>query len=142
MAEVSVSVSLNEAALRGLAETQVAEAQQRAAARVRDLAKAEITAAGRVGVGDMRDMIDAETVVEGTTVRSRVTARAKHSVYQHRGTGIHGPSGQPIVPRRAKVLRFKPKGAQTFVFAREVEGVEPLPFLTNALARLDLSAWT
>jgi hypothetical protein len=37
------------------------------------------------------------------------------------GTGIYGPKGAPITPKRAKVLRFE-VGGQT-VFARSVKGM-------------------
>lgn len=51
----------------------------------------------------------------------------------HDGTGIYGPHHQPIRPKRAKFLRFKPRGSGRYVFAKQVKGMAPNPFLRNAL---------
>lgn len=48
--------------------------------------------------------------------------------FQHQGTRAHGP-------RRARAMRFKPKGSARVVFATWVEGVDPDPYLVNALKR-------
>lgn len=137
MAQVTATFRLDSAALRGFVGTAVVGAVTQAAGRTRDYAKAEISTAGRIDTGQMRNGIVAETaVVNGDTVSARVKATAAHSAYQHEGTGLYGPRGAPIVARRARVLRFRPKGGSAFVFAREVAGVKPLPFLTLALERL------
>lgn len=46
--------------------------------------------------------------------------------FQHQGTRAHGP-------KRARAMRFRPKGESGWVFARWVRGVEPDPYLVTAL---------
>lgn len=134
---MNVTVNVDEGAVRAWIEQEVAGGVLAAAGRVRDMAKAVITADGRVDTGQMRNTIVAEVNrTEGNTVVGRVTAESEHAVYQHEGTA------QEIVPRRARVLRFRPRGSATFVFAPSVRGIhpanptKPLPFLTMALDRL------
>lgn len=61
-----------------------------------------------------------------------------YAIWQHEGTGIYGPTGRPITPKRAKVMRFKPQRGigptkSGFVYARSVKGIPPTPFLVRAL---------
>lgn len=53
--------------------------------------------------------------------------------YVQRGTGIYGPRGQRIVPRRAQALRFHWDRTGQIEFFRSVRGMRPNPFLTDAL---------
>lgn len=46
--------------------------------------------------------------------------------FQHQGTRAHGP-------KRARAMRFKPKGESHYVFATWVRGVEADPYLVTAL---------
>jgi len=50
------------------------------------------------------------------------------------GTGIYGPTGQVIRPRRAKALRFEIGGE--VIFAAWVRGMKPNRFDQRALARM------
>lgn len=50
----------------------------------------------------------------------------------HNGTGIYGPKGRPIRPRRGQYLRFVNQQGQV-VYARQVKGVRGRPFLLQAL---------
>lgn len=43
-----------------------------------------------------------------------------------------------IVPVRAKVLRFRPKGSGQFVFAHRVRAVPPNPFIDRAVTKTEL----
>lgn len=122
--------------MQGFLANEVARRFQQAGGVVRDYAKAEITRAGRVDTGQMRNATVAETArMSGTQISVRVVNDTPQALYQHEGTP------QIIRPRRARVLRFKPRGG-AFVFAPEVRGIhpsnptKPLPFLTNALDRL------
>lgn len=47
------------------------------------------------------------------------------------GTGVHGPTGQRITPRRARALRFTVGGR--IVFATSVAGQKPNNFLLEGL---------
>lgn len=55
----------------------------------------------------------------------RVYSDLPYTGFQERGTRAHGPV-------KASRLVFKPKGSQTFVFAKWVRGVKPGNFLSDA----------
>ena len=114
----------------------VYRALQRGAAITRDRAKVNLTQAGRVDTGRLRQATTSKVEVRGTEVVGLVESDVNYATAIHNGTGVYGPKGAPIVPTTARVLRFKPKGSTTFVFARSVQGVEPTPYLTEALDRL------
>jgi hypothetical protein len=61
--------------------------------------------------------------------RNKITVmlvtRVKHAWFQERGTGIYGPTGLPITPRRAKFLRWKSPTTGNWIFAKSVKGVKP-----------------
>jgi len=100
-----------------------------AAGRVRDMAKQEITMQGRIDTGKMRQSGRTEKIGGHTGVTYEIVFPGEVAWFQHEGTQAHGP-------RRARMLRFKPKGSGVFVFAHRVRGVTPSKFLTKALARL------
>ena len=142
MAQVNVTAKISSGAVQGFLANEVAERFQQAGGIVRDYAKAEITAAGRVDTGQMRNANVAETAkVAGNQISVRVVNDTPQAQYQHEGTA------QEIFPRRARVLRFAPRGG-AFVFAPSVRGIhpanptKPLPFLTNAIDRLSLDDFT
>jgi len=64
-------------------------------------------------------------------------AGANYALYVERGTGIYGPSHQPIRPKRARFLRFKVGGSRltgrgkgsTVIFAKSVKGRKATPFM-------------
>lgn len=81
-------------------------------------------------------------------VTIRVGSPLEYAKWVHRGTGIYGPHGKPIVPVTAKALKFRtgkmmgplprgvknaPKNRRPFVFAKSVKGSPPSPFLSDAL---------
>lgn len=109
----------------------VEQAVARAAGRTRDRAKQNITSAGRVDTGALRNDIKTRRISsEGGGVWYEVGSDLPYAVFQHEG--VRGP----VLPRRAKVLRFKPKGSKSFVFARSTKGFKGVPFLTDALRAL------
>lgn len=96
--------------------------------RVQHRAQTIIRDKGRIDVGDLRRSIEVtESVFDDNRAIFRVGSRLPYALAQH--NGVKGP----IRPRRAKVLRFKPKGSKTFVFARQVKGFTGIYYLTNAL---------
>lgn len=46
------------------------------------------------------------------------------------GTGIYGPRRHPVVPRRAKFLRFAGRNGR-IIFARSVRGIKPRRFFSK-----------
>ncbi len=67
----------------------------------------------------------------GSTIEGSVGTGLRYAIFQERGTGIYGPAGRPIRPRRAKMLRFKVGGR--VVFAREVRGSRPRWYFRGAV---------
>lgn len=109
----------------------VDRAMLRAGGRVRDAARAALTTAGRIDTGRLRNDIRVSTVRRsGRNLEVSVGTDLDYGIYQHEG--VDGP----VYPRRAKVLRFKPKGSSTFVFAQRVRGFEGVPYLTIGLEAL------
>jgi hypothetical protein len=106
------------------------------AGRVRDRARQILTEAGRVDTGKLRQSI---VVQSGSRASDyRIGSELEYAIYQHEG--VRGP----VYPRRARVLRFKPKrtGApgldrnRTFVFRPRARGFEGVPFLTRAVTEV------
>lgn len=130
---VSVRFNWDEAGFRQVLDVQtVPEAVWRAAGRVRDRAKANVGIMGRVDTGAMRNSIVGRRIRSGRAgVWYEVGSPLPYAIYQHEGTKT------PILPRRAKVLRFKAGGA--YIFRPRVRGVTAAPFLTDALKSLKAS---
>lgn len=63
---------------------------------------------------------------------ARVGNSVNYAIFVHEGTGIYGRRRRPIVPRRAKVLRFTAGGK--VLFRPRVRGVRGRPYLRKALA--------
>lgn len=123
---------LDEAAIRALSNQggTVDQAVQRAAGRARDYARENLTKDGRVDTGRLRNSIRYERRSRGDRVSNYVVGSdLQYAIFQEEGTRAHGP-------RRAKVMRFKPKGGSAFVFARWVRGVTASHFLRRAAQRL------
>lgn len=88
----------------------------------------------RVDTGRLRASIATQVVHRNGAPAVIVGTNVNYAILVHEGTGIYGPRHAPIRPRRAKRLRFKPKGSRRFVYARQVRGMAPNRFLVNALA--------
>jgi hypothetical protein len=81
-----------------------------------------------VGVdsGRLRASINTELVQRAGAPAAKVGSRVRYSRVHHEGHGV-------IVPRRAKALRFRPKGSGRWVFAMRVRAVAGTKYLTRAL---------
>ena len=120
----------NPAGFREL-QTNVTTGAGIAAGKARDRAKQIIRDEGRVDTGALLQSVRAEEVSsnkDGSTWR--IGSDLEYAGYQH--DGVQGP----IYPKRASVLRFKPKGSSTFVFAKSVSGFEGIFFATRALEQV------
>lgn len=81
------------------------------------------------------------------TVKLRGQDRFDYAEAVARGTGIYGPTGQPIRPKKAKVLlvpgspgpneSYVEIDGKRFVFRRSVKGRKPNSFDQRAIARLE-----
>lgn len=127
-------VTWNEAEFRRILDEQtVPQAVWRAAGKVRDRAKVNITNAGRIDTGAMRNSIVGRRMTGRPGVWYEVGSDLPYAIYQHEGvTG-------PVLPRRAKVLRFKPSGSSAFIFRPRTSGFEGEPFLLDALKSLTIN---
>jgi hypothetical protein len=79
-----------------------------------------------VDTGRLRASIGVELVQSRGLPAARVGSRVRYARVHHEGHGV-------IVPRRAKALRFRPKGSRVWVFAKRVRAVKGTKFLTRAL---------
>ena len=105
----------------------------RRAIRVQTRARQILRSAGRIDTGRLVNSITIEMVRRTGVPVARIGTNVSYGRYIHDGTGIYGPRGRPIRPVRARFLVFTPKGQTTPVFARQVRGVRPTPYLRDAL---------
>lgn len=92
---------------------------------------------GRVNTGRMAKGIRVRESPTSTPIRRRmqIVSEAPYTRFQEFGTRAHGPV-------RARFLRFKPKGSNTFVFARWVRGVTPGRFMRRAIDSIRVTDFT
>jgi hypothetical protein len=76
--------------------------------------------------GRLRTSIHVELVVRGELVIARVGSDVEYALPQEEGHGV-------IVPVRARVLVFRPRGSGRLVFTRQVRAVEGTHYLKRAL---------
>jgi|GEM_PF-933029 len=103
--------------------------------RATSAAEAVVVEEAPVREGNLRDAVMSTVKGEGVHVTGYVTPTAPYSEYVHRGTGIYGPYGTPIIPRKKKALAFT-YGGRTLV-RKSVRGQKPNPFVTRAKKRLE-----
>jgi HK97 gp10 family phage protein len=86
-----------------------------------------------VDKGRLRASINSKVVFRGGLPIGRVGTNVKYAIYVHEGTGIYGPRGVPITPKKGKFLVFKPKGSKKNIYVKSVKGMKATPFLRDAL---------
>lgn len=86
----------------------------------------------KVDTGVLRASIRSEVHQSEAEINGFVTAEAPYAAYVEKGTGIHGPTGQPIRPKNGRYLVFQGQDGGT-VFAHEVAGSRAAPFMAPAL---------
>ena len=87
----------------------------------------------RIDTGRLRASIHTALIFRNGAPCASVGTNVYYGIWVHDGTGIYGPRHQPIKPKRAKRLRFRPHGKSRYVYAKQVAGIRPNPFLRNAL---------
>jgi hypothetical protein len=88
----------------------------------------------RIDSGRLRSSVTTVMVERNGDLAVLIGTNVRYARYVHDGTGIYGPRRQMIRPKRAKLLRFKPKGSSRYVFAKQVRGMVPNMFLVSALS--------
>lgn len=87
----------------------------------------------RIRTGYLRASLYIKPVVIDGYPGFRIGSPLNYARFVHDGTGIYGPKGQPIRPKNSKWLVFIPSGGSGKVFAKEVKGMPPNPFLKDAV---------
>lgn len=87
----------------------------------------------RINTGALRASIYVKPISVDGYPGWKIGSPLKYARFVHDGTGIYGPKGRPITPKRAKYLRFKPRNGARFIYAKQVKGMRPNPFLKDAL---------
>lgn len=134
---MAMRVKIDRAAIRRLSASGgiVDQAVARAAGRVRDDAKRIISSEGRVNTGALVQSIYVKKGRDlGHVTTYYVGSDLKYAIFQHEG--VQGP----IVPRRARVLRFT-SGGKT-VFTMRSRGFKGIKYLTRALDNLTPGDYT
>jgi hypothetical protein len=108
--------------------------------RVAEATRSLAVAGAPVDDGPLRASLRVRMEYTGSQVKAWVYSNLEYALYVHEGTGIYGPKGQPIRPKRAQFLVFEarnarttPRGRGNLVFARQVRGARPNRFLLRAL---------
>lgn len=109
--------------------------RQRAEAVKRQAQKNLLRPPGGFDTGRLSASIEVVRTTEGGVVAYRVGTKLPYAGYVHNGTGIYGPRGQMIKPAHAKALRWRGPGGDV-IFAKQVKGMKPNPFLRDALHAL------
>jgi len=98
------------------------------------LGEQTIASLAPVDSGQLRQRISAERSARDASVRFRAPTEsdAPYAVFQEVGTGIYGPLGRYITPKRARMLSWVDKQGDR-VFAKRVRGVRPQHYFKRGL---------
>lgn len=90
-----------------------------------------------VDSGELRARLraDRSTVDASVRFKAPTEADAPYPLFQEVGTGIYGPLGRYITPKRARMLSWVDKAGDR-VFARRVRGVRPVQYFKRGLERV------
>lgn len=127
---IKAVLTVNQTALSRQLTADSNAAAQAAADRTIRRARSNVIRKRRVRTRAMANSYRARTTYSsrhGTAIE--ITNTVPYYQWQEHGRG-------PVVPVRARLLRFQPKGSRAFVFARRVRGVAPGNFLRDALRDL------
>lgn len=129
----NVSITLNEAAIRGLLESQAGPVQRKLQSVADDIGKAARREAP-VQTGKLRNSIVVRPGATTSRLGWSVVADTEYALAVEKGSSPH-----TIVPRRASVLRFPTKSGGV-VYAHSVNhpGAPPNPFMDRALRSVPL----
>lgn len=122
-----VQLHLNDAALRDVVGRHVERAAYRAARATRKQVRSNIMSRGLVDTGKMLESVNTTKVSSSSDLGATysVTVNVSYAKFQEEGT--RGSS-----PVRAKVLRFKPKGSNTYIFRPRTGPVPAQHFMRDA----------
>jgi hypothetical protein len=125
-----VRVRIDDAAIIRIAGVFSKQAAERAAKTTAQRAARNVIAMGLVNTGALAASFRVRDV-------TTITLLPKFIVYSTEPTAKYPEFGRgPIVARPGKMLRFKPKGMSTFVFAKKVGPVQAYGFMKKAKQQL------
>ena len=127
----TVRVTMHRAAIADFLHSPSQPIHRAVASRVRKT-DAIAAATAPVDEGRLRNARNSGVRDEGSRLVGFVAFTVEYAIYHAKGTGIYGPEGRPIKPKKGKVLAFRTK-AGVMVYARSVKGIPPNPWLVNAL---------
>ena len=87
----------------------------------------------RIDTGHLRSSINTQLLSSSGKPVVWVGTNVFYAIFVHDGTGVYGPRGTPIRPKRAKMLSWQQKSGKR-IFARQVKGMQPNPFLKDAVS--------
>ena len=132
MAHKSVRYSIDSRKINKISKEINYKSAEKAANIVVMNARDNLVKAGRYRTGALLLSLKAKTVLRANgRVAFLVGSDMPYAVFQEKGVG-------PFGPKRAKVLRFKPKGSGAYVFARYVKGFKGAFYFKKALAKVNI----
>lgn len=128
----TVRIDMHQAAIFDLLHSPAGPVHRKVASVLR-VAEALAKATAPVDEGRLKNSHTSSIADEGVRLRGRLEATAWYAALVARGTGIYGPKGTPIRPKKpGGFLVFRGRDG-SLVFAREVKGQRPNLWLVNAL---------
>lgn len=122
-----VTVTIDHPALRAAVSRISGEALAKAGVKSRERMKGFLIADDLINSGKLLSSIEvSQNPSLSLSPSILVGTPLEYAKYPEYGTRAHGPV-------RAKALRFKPKGAHAYVFAKWVRGVRPYRFAQKTL---------
>jgi len=116
-------------------KTNCSEAMQMSVDAMRDHAKTDHVYQDRTGT--LTKSMYSKVETDATGVHGIVGNSSEVALWQHEGTGLYGPKGQPfvVVPTEQKALMWEMPGTGEKIFSKKVinPGVKPDPFLARAV---------
>ena len=134
----NVRINMHHAEIDAFLRAPSGPVYQAVATRVRKT-EAIAVATAPVNFGRLKGNRESGVRDEGSKLVGFVSFTTYYALYVSLGTGIYGPKGAPIKPKKGKALVFRGRDGE-LVYARQVKGMPPNPFLTNAL-RVGAAPW-
>jgi hypothetical protein len=130
---MATRVRINDAAVIRVVAPMTKRATKRAAEKTALRAARNVLVMGLVDSGELAQSFRVRELASAPLLsRFEVYSTAKHAKYPEFGRG-------PIDAKPGKFLVFKPKGAQSFVFAKHVGPVRAYGFMKKAKQQLRVS---
>lgn len=127
----SVRIVIDESKITELAYVGFINRAALAAAKtVRDYARANLIMHKAVDTGKLIDSIEIQDRTRGQFATYRIGPTVPYAKWVEDGRG-------PVYPKKAKALRFRPKGSSKYVFAKRVGPAKGIHFMRGAVQRLN-----